>query len=250
MIIAHSESVGMPGPVAKTNKVAAAGATLLPLLVCKAPPASVLTNLPAVVEVTFTVIVQVPGVPAGIVEFVDKLTVVPPGVALTTPPPLPPLPQVVLAFGVGAITSPVGKVSMSGAVKVATLRFGLDSVMVRGEVPPVLMKTGLKPLASEGSAVSPPGNAAQTGTVIVFASVVTVPPNARALPVKFVKCPNVIPAASRIFPTNVGVGDSEAFAPSVVAPMGAQNTSEAQAPPARLTSELAPVVSAPPGLKM
>src|SRR5450759_3348278 len=97
----------------------------------------------------------------------------------------------------------------------------------------------------------PPGtNGAQVGTVIVSASVVTVPPNARALPVKFAKCPIVIPAASRIFPTNVGVSDRAAFAPSVVAPTGAQNTSEAQAPPARITLELAPVLSAPPGLKM
>jgi hypothetical protein len=36
----------------------------------------------------------------------------------------------------------------------------------------------------------------QVGTVIVFASVVTVPPNAKALPVRFAKCPTVMPAAS------------------------------------------------------
>src|ERR1700682_4946101 len=103
---------------------------------------------------------------------------------------------------------------------------------------------------SERVGMLPATNAAQEGTVIVFASVVTVPPNARALPVKFAKCPIVIPAASRIFPTNVGVADAAAFAPSVVAPTGAQKTLLAQAPPAKTTRELACVVSAPPGLKM
>ena len=53
----------------------------------------------------------------------------------------------------------------------------------------------------------PPPNGAQVGTVIVLASVVTVTPNAKALPVMFAKCPIVIPAGSRIFPTNVGAGD-------------------------------------------
>jgi hypothetical protein len=101
-----------------------------------------------------------------------------------------------------------------------------------------------------GMEVPAPANGAQVGTLIVFASVVTVPPNARALPVKFAKCPIVIPAASRIFPTKAGVSDSAALAPSVVAPTGAQNTSEAKAPPAKITLELAPVLSAPPGLKM
>src|SRR5450755_3902847 len=96
----------------------------------------------------------------------------------------------------------------------------------------------------------PATNPAQAGTVMVLASVVTVPPNTKARPVKFAKCPIVTPAASRIFPANVGVGDGAAFAPSVVAPTGAQNTSEAQAPPAKVTLELAPVLSAPPGLKM
>jgi hypothetical protein len=94
--------------------------------------------------------------------------------------------------------------------------------------------------------------AAQVGTVIVFASVVTVPPNAKARPVKFAKCPIVIPAASRIFPWNVGVTkEGPEFAPSVVAPTGAQNTFEAQAPFVNRTCESAPVVSAPPvDLKM
>ena len=102
---------------------------------------------------------------------------------------------------------------------------------------------------SVGIPALPPTNETQVGTVIVFESVVTVTPNARALPVRLAKCPIVIAAGSRIFPTNVGVGDVAAFAPSVVA-VGAQNTSEAQAPFAKVTRELAPVVSAPFGLKM
>jgi hypothetical protein len=78
---------------------------------------------------------------AGIVEFVDKLTVVP--LAVTTP-----LPQVVLAFGVGAITTPPVKVSVSAAVRVAALPFALPSVMVSVETPGALMVAGLKALLS------------------------------------------------------------------------------------------------------
>ncbi len=73
---------------------------------------------------------------------------------------------------------------------------------------------------SVGMAVPPLTNAAQVGTVMVVASVVTVPPNASARPVRFAKWPIVMPAASRIFPENVGVNDAAAFAPSVVAPTG------------------------------
>jgi hypothetical protein len=114
---------------------------------------------------------------------------------------------------------------------------------------------------SEGTAV-PPTTAfitlsvageeveAHVGTVMVLASVVTVPPNASALPLKCAKCPNDIPAASMIFPTNVGVAESDAFAPSVVAAAGVQCTSAAHAPPAKATIEFAPVVRAPPGLKI
>ena len=98
---------------------------------------------------------------------------------------------------------------------------------------------------SVGMAVPLPTNGAQLGTVIVAAAVVTVPPNAKALPVKFALSPIVIPAASRIFPTNALV------APSVVAPTGAQYTSDSQAPPVKIKLEFAPVVTAPPvDLKM
>jgi hypothetical protein len=91
--------------------------------------------------------------------------------------------------------------------------------------------------------------AAQVGAVIVFVSVVTVEPNANALPTKVDALPSVIlrPAAvpRKIFPTKFE------FAPIVVPPTGAQNTSFSQAPaPAMTTLELAAGSSAPPDLKM
>ena len=82
------------------------------------------------------------------------------------------------------------------------------------------------------------------GTVIVSTSVETVPPNAKALPVQVTVLPMVIPAASMSVPTNVEL------APSVVAAVGVQNTSQADALPASVTTELATVVSAPVILKM
>ena len=68
--------------------------------------------------------------PAGIAP-ADKVTAVSPdeGSGANVPPI-----QVVLAFGVAAIVTPAGKVSVSGAVKVAALRLELDSVIVRVEV--------------------------------------------------------------------------------------------------------------------
>lgn len=79
----------------------------------------------------------------------------PPAVAETVAVP----PQVVPAFGAVAIVTPVGKMSMSGAVKVATLVLGLDSVMVRVDTPSILMVSGLKPLPSVGG---PPGGTVGT----------------------------------------------------------------------------------------
>jgi len=82
------------------------------------------------------------------------------------------------------------------------------------------------------------------GTVTVFASAETVPPKARALPLKLARCPNEMPAASMIVPTPV------ALAPKVVAESGAQKTLPAAAPLVRLMAALAPMPSAPPDLKM
>jgi len=59
--------------------------------------------------------------------------------------------------------------------------------------------------------------AAAEGTVIVFAPfVVTVPPNASALPFSCEASPSVTPAASRMLPTKVDAP------PSVVAPTAVQ----------------------------
>ena len=67
-------------------------------------------------------------------------------VAVTAPP------QVVLALGACATTTtPLGKVSMSGAVRLAAVAFGLLKVMVRVETPPALMVAGLKALPSVGA---------------------------------------------------------------------------------------------------
>ena len=123
-----------------TVKVAMAGAALLPLLVCSAPAASVLMKLPAPDAVTFTVTVQEPL--AGI-EPPVKVTVEPPATAVTVPPVhvVPALPET---------TTPLGNVSTSGAVSVATVVFGLFKVMVRVETPPALIVAGLKDLLSVG----------------------------------------------------------------------------------------------------
>ena len=86
--------------------------------------------------------------------------------------------------------------------------------------------------------------AAHVPTVMVSLTVETVPPNARACPVHVMVSPMVIPDASMSVPTKVE------FAPSVVAPMGVQNTLQADAPLAVLTAELATVVRAPCTLKM
>ncbi len=98
------------------------------------------------------------------------------------------------------------------------------------------------PAEAPGVALGTVAHAA--GTVIVFAVVETVPPNAKALPCHDTVLPIVIPDASMSVPTKVE------FAPSVVAAMGVHQTSQADAPPANVTIELAEVVSAPSILKM
>jgi len=84
----------------------------------------------------------------------------------------------------------------------------------------------------------------QVGTVIVSVVVETVPPKANALPVQLIVVPIVIPEASMLVPRNVDV------APSVVAAVGVQKTSQDDAPLASLTAEFATVVSAPSTRKM
>jgi hypothetical protein len=188
-----------------------------------------------------------PGAPPGIVVPIGRDTIEVPATAVGSPAP-----QLVTAFGVGATTRPAGKVSTKAVVSVATPALLLLNVMVSLDTPPAVILVGKNALllVAVPAGVTGGTKAAQVGTVIVVASVVTVPPNDKALPVTFAKCPNVIPASSMMVPRNVGVSDAAAFAPSVVAPTGAQNTSDSQAPPAATTLELAPVVSAPAGLKM
>ena len=238
-------SVGGIAPGTTTARVALAGAALLPLEVTKAPAGMVLRYEPAAADVTSTVKVQLPL--AGIERPAGNVTEEAPATATGAPTP----PQVVTALGAAAITTPAGKLSASGDVSVATATPVLFNVTVSVETPLTLILFGAKALAIVGGPGTGGTNGAQVGTASTDASVVTVPPNANALPDKFANWPRVIPAASRIVPTKVGVGDGAALAPRVVAPTGAQNTSEAQAPAARLTRELAPVVSAPPDdLKM
>ncbi len=77
----------------------------------------------------------------------------------------------------------------------------------------------------------------------VTVSVVTVPPNAKAMPIHVVFAPTVIPASSMTIPLNV------VLAASVVACVGIQKTSHADAP---LSETIAPTVDvrAPAALKM
>jgi len=122
---------------------------------------------------------------AGIVLPDDKVKFGPPAVAETVAAP----PQVVPAFGAVAIVIPVGKVSMSGAVKVATLVFGLESVMVRVDTPPVLMVSGLKLLPSVGLEAD---GTLHVEAVITLLSIVTPPLRAKALPDRIVPVVSVI----------------------------------------------------------
>ena len=63
-MVAGANALETAGTVA-TVRLAVAGAGLLPLLVCSAPAAMVLVTVPDVLLVTLAVIVQLPGVPAG-----------------------------------------------------------------------------------------------------------------------------------------------------------------------------------------
>ena len=158
--------------------------------------------MPPTAAVTFTVMVQLPGAPPGMVPPVNE-NARPPAGAASTPP------QVVLAFGVAAITNPAGKVSVSGAVRVAGVALGLIRVMVLVEMPPALMMTGLKLTPIVG---------AQAVAVMTLLFNVTAPVSAKALPDKVVLVFRVILAFARILPMN------EVFVPSVAELPICQNT--------------------------
>lgn len=87
------------------------------------------------------------------------------------------------------------------------------------------------------------GVAEQVGTVIVSVVVETVPPKAKALPTHPIVLPMLIPESSISVPLNVEL------APRVVAWDGVQNTSHAEAPLDKVTTELETVVRAPVILK-
>ena len=94
--------------------------------------------------VTSTVSVQLPL--AGIERPAGKVTVVPPAAATGAPAPV----HVVPALGVGATTTPLGRVSTSAEVRVATAALALLSVTVASKMPPALIVAGLKALPRKG----------------------------------------------------------------------------------------------------
>src|SRR5450432_3816212 len=128
----------------RTVSVAMAGPVLFPLLVTRAPASSVWMYEPPTAAVTSTVSVQL--LLAAIERPAGKVTVELPATATGTPAP----PQVLPTFGVAAITTPLCKVSMSGAVRVATAALALLKVTVSVETPPALTVAGLKALPSVG----------------------------------------------------------------------------------------------------
>ena len=206
MIIAHSESVGtLVATSDVTVKVALAGAALLPLSVTKPPAATVLTRLPAEAAVTSTLTAQEPAaaelrVATGIVPPV-KVTVLPPAGAVTAPPL-----QVVLAFGVAAISKPLGKLSVSEVMVSAVSTLELDSVMVRVDVPPALIVVGLKLLLTvgvtgpmtRGALNEHPPIVLPPAPAIVTAPVAPVPASAR--PVRLEPAPTVMLASAITVP--------------------------------------------------
>ena len=129
-----------------TESVALAGVPLLtPWLVESAPAGIVLMWLPGTVEVTSAWKVQLPGVEptwAGIVAPLIASEPLP-AAAVTVAPE-----QVVEAFGVGAITTPAGRESVTAA-PVKSVNASLKRKTVKVEVPAGVMPVGVKLLFSE-----------------------------------------------------------------------------------------------------
>jgi hypothetical protein len=151
-------SVGGTAGMGVTTRVATAGAALLPLLVCKAPAAIELKKLPEFGAVTFTVTVHDPL--AGIEPPVNVI-VEPPFGALTEPP------HVVLAAP--ETVTPLGNVSVSGAVRSAPESFWLLRLRTRLENPPAVIEAGVKDLFRVGAtpATGVTVNVAAAGTVLL-----------------------------------------------------------------------------------
>jgi hypothetical protein len=106
-------------------------------------------------------------------------------------------PQVVV--GTPAIVTPLGRVSVNGDVRVATVASGLLKVMVRVELPPALMVAGLKALPIVGGR-GVTGSMAHDEAVTRFESIVTAPFRANALPETVASVVRVTLASARMFP--------------------------------------------------
>ena len=100
----------------------------LPKLVCKVLSGITLLKKPVALEITSTLIMQLPL--AGMVRVAGKVTLL--AVVLTAPVPV----QVVLALGVPAITTVPGIVSVNAVVNEAVDGFGFVKVMVNVEICP------------------------------------------------------------------------------------------------------------------
>jgi hypothetical protein len=105
-----------------------------------------------------------------------KVTIEAPMSAVSVPP------QVVLSLP--STTTPLGKVSMSGALRLAAVASALLKVMVRVETPPSLLVVGLKNLLSVGR-MRVTGSTPHTATETALVSNVTAPFRARSLPDTF-----------------------------------------------------------------
>ena len=126
-----------------TVSVATEGATLLPLLVVNTPTGAVTTYVPPTAATTLVVTVQLPF--DGIVAPEATLIVDAPTAALVDAAP-----QVLLALGTGAITTPGGKLVIRVAFNVATDRFGFVIMIVSPEVAPALIVAGANVMLTIG----------------------------------------------------------------------------------------------------
>ncbi len=145
-MVLGANALATVGVTVVTVKLAVAAAALLPLEVCSALAAIVLVYTPPIAEVTSTLTVQLP---AGIERVVGSVTEPEPATAVGPPAPA----HVVEAFGVAAITTPLGKVSVNAAVRLAALALALLSVMVSVETALAAMVFGAKAFATVGATV-------------------------------------------------------------------------------------------------
>ena len=145
--------------------------------------------MPPPEAVTFTVTVQEPL--AGI-EPPVRVTVELPALAASVPP------HVVLAV-LPNTTTPLGNVSVSGALRLAAVLLVLLKVRVRVETPPALTVAGPKALLIVGRM----GMTACEHTVTVFVSNVTAPFCAKSLPATVAFETMVILVSAKTLPVKV-----------------------------------------------